>query len=286
MASQSDQDQPRKESGNSSSSDVNHNPSGQSPATVYPPTMGYPPAMGYPPGQPGYPYPGYNQYHHHHQHPYTQPPPAAYYNPQAAYYQQQAKSSGLVRGILSAIILVVVLSCMTTIITSLVLRPQIPEFRLETFSVSNFSTKPGFTANWEGNFTIENPNHKLRVYGDRIESFVFYNHDEILASSDMAPFKLDTGEKMMTQTKLSANNTDHGELVVGVAVVDDMAEERSGGSVKFSLRLMVWSTFKSGWWTRHIDMRVYCEDLKVVFDGVTGNGKLTDNKPMDCTVRV
>ncbi|KAF5737412.1 hypothetical protein HS088_TW13G00292 [Tripterygium wilfordii] len=285
MASQSDQDQPGKEPGNSSSSDANQNPSGQSPATGYPPTMGYPPAMGYPPGQPGYPYPGYNQYHHQ-QNPYTQAPPAYYYDSQAACHQQQSKSSGVARGILSAVILVVFVMGTTTILTWLVLRPQIPRFRLEAFSVSNFNTKPGFTANWEGNFTIENPNHKLKVHADEIECSVYYKQDEIVASAAMAPFTLDIGETIMTQTKLSANNTGYDQPVVGAAVVDDMAEERRGGSVSFSLRLMIWSTFKSGWWTRRCGMRVLCEDLNVVFDGVTGNGKLTDNKPMDCIVRV
>lgn len=286
MASPS-QDQTKKESGGQSSDTPS--PAGHPPqATGYPPAMGYPPPMGYQHGQPGYPPPypggypnpnGYNQY------PYTQPPPAAYYNSQAYQGQPQYKSSGFARGMIAALIFIVVFTCMTSIIVWLVLRPEIPGFHVDTFSVSNFNvSSPRFMANWEASLTVVNPNTKLKVYVERIQSFIYYQDDDFLASSYVDPLILETKGKAMIRAGLTTNSSD--TPMVPLWVVEDLRKDRGKGMVTFNLRMAVWSTFKSGsWWTRHVGMRVFCEDLQVSFVGDTGNAALAPaTKGKDCIV--
>ncbi|KAG2329184.1 hypothetical protein Bca52824_000364 [Brassica carinata] len=110
--------------------------------------------------------------YNHQQYAYAQAPPASYYGSYPAQqnpvYQRPAPS-GFFRGILTGLIVLVVLLCISTTIT-FVLRPQIPVFSVTSFSVSNFNlTGPVFSAQWTANLTVENPNTKLNGYFDRIK---------------------------------------------------------------------------------------------------------------------
>lgn len=130
--------------------------------------------------------------------------------------------------------------------------------------------------------TVDNPNHKLKVYFDRVQSFVYYGED-FLSSSSVDPMFLNTKARDVMKLKLSTNNTDRH--VVGDWVLDDMMRERNDGTVKFNVRMLVFSTFKSGvWWTRQATLKVFCEDLKVDFVGNAMNGTLAGGKTDQCMV--
>ncbi|XWS66587.1 hypothetical protein CRYUN_Cryun05aG0212500 [Craigia yunnanensis] len=299
MSTQSDDHQNKRDQSNhhsSTSSDTNNNhqstpsspppqpPSGpvnnRSQAHGYPPAMGYPPQMMYPNAPyPGYPPPphGYNQY------PYAQPPPAHYYN-QGYASPRHDRCSGFVRGIVAAMIILVVLSCLSSLITWAILRPQIPVFHVDNMSVSNFSTSSTpFTATWDTNLTVENPNHKLRLYFDKILGTMFYDEEDSLGSSWLNPIFMETKTKTTLQAIISANGS--AQNAVPIWVAQEMGKDRGTGSVTFALRFRVWATFKSGtWWTKNMVMRVLCEDLKVNFVGTSGNGALAPGKHDDCEV--
>ncbi|XVE75873.1 hypothetical protein DITRI_Ditri12bG0126600 [Diplodiscus trichospermus] len=255
-------------------------PNNQSPAYGYPPAMGYPPQMIVYPNAPypGYPHPphGYNQYIS------AQHPPAPYYN--QGYARQQDRCSGFVRGVVVAMIILIVFSCLSSLITWAILRPQIPVFHVDNMSVSNFNTKSTpFTATWDTNLTVENPNHKLRVYFDKIVGYMFYDDEDSLGSSWLNPIFMDTKTNTSLHAIISANGTAQNAMPIWVA--QDMDKDRGTGSVTFALRFRVWATFKSGsWWTRSLVMRVLCEDLKVDFVGASGNGALSPAKRDDCEV--
>lgn len=295
MASESDQQhqQPKKQAGQASDSD--HPPPGShSPvaaaATGYPPAMGYPSAMGYPPGhhQPGYPPPNYHGYanvHQYNNYPYAQAPPATYYNHQSHHHQEAYQPRGFARGMFIGLILLLIFMCIGSVIMWIVIRPEIPSFQVDNFSVSNFNALPPniFTANWDANVTVRNSNTKLKVFFYQIQSFVYYEDDELLASSFLQPFSMDIKTTEAMKAKFWANSTD--QIIVETDVVDKLAKDRTTGTVRFSLRMVLWTTLKSGsWWTRHTTMRVYCEDLQVGFVGATGNGNLANGQVMDCTV--
>lgn len=96
---------------------------------------------------------------------------------------------------------------------------------------------------------------------------------------------LETRSRNSIAMKLATNNTE--QHLVGRWVVEDIAKERSGGAVSFNLRMLVLATFKSGaWWTRHVSMKVFCEDLKVNFVGgeISGVSDIGGEKPKDCVV--
>ena len=168
----------------------------------------------------------------------------------------------------------------------LVLRPQLPVFHVDNFSVSNFNTTlPTFTANWEANLTVRNPNTKLTIEFGELQNFVFYEEDYLLASATAPrPFSLETRTSSVINAKLSANNKDN---LVENWVLDKLAKERSNGSVSFNFRMLFWTTFRSGlWWKRHLSMKVLCEDIQVTFVGASGDGNIAANGGRDCLVIV
>lgn len=301
MSTPSDDHQNRRDQSNhqsSTSSDTNNNhqssppqpppqqqPNNPLPAHGYPPTMGYPPQM-YPPNNA--PYPGYPPPHGYNQYPYAQAPPAQYYDNQGyGSSSQPDRCSGFVRGVVAAMIILIVLSCISSLITWAVLRPQIPVFHVDKMSVSNFNTtSTPFTATWDTNLTVENPNHKLRVYFDRILGATFYKEEDSLGTSWINPIFMDTKTNATLHAVISTNGS--AEHAVPIWVAQEMGKERGtggGGSVSFELRFRVWATFKSGsWWTRNLVMKVSCENLKIDFVGASGNGALAPAKRDDCQV--
>ena len=282
--------QPKKEPGQSSDSDqTSHHPqatstttttaTGQShpqpqPTTNYPNTMGYPPVMGYPyPQAPqgyassymGYPPNEYNSYA------YSQTPTQS----------NVRRNSTFVRLVLVIMTIVALFTVVSTVALWFILRPEVPAFRVEALSVSNFNTTNfDQTANWEANVTVENPNQKLKVYFNEIKSYVDYK-DEYLAQSFEDPLSLEIKEHDVMNVKLSANNV--VEHVVDQKLVDDMARDRSQGSLIFRMRLIVSTTFRRGsWWKKTRTLKVRCERLKVEFAGGAGVGTLPVGKSWPC----
>ncbi|XP_038905898.1 uncharacterized protein LOC120091828 [Benincasa hispida] len=246
---------------------------GNNPPPVYPPpTLGYPPpqghcyppAMGYPPApHPGYPpapgnYPPYNPY-------YAQAPPAAYYNNHQN-YRAETVNTGFLRGIVTALILFVAIMTLSSILTWIILRPEIPVFRMDSFSVVNFNiSKSNYSGNWDGNMTVQNPNHRLNVNVERVQSFVDYK-DNTLAMSYGDPFFLDVEKSIQMRVKLTSSSPD--DPGSWAETEDKLGQEKATGTVSFNLRFIAWTTFRYGsWWTRRVVIRVFCEDLKLVFAG-------------------
>lgn len=180
-------------------------------------------------------------------------------------------------------IIIIIFICVSSFVTWLILRPQVPVFHVDNLIVNNLNaSRTDFAATWEANVTAENPNHKLKVYFDQIQSFAYYK-ENFLTSSGVDPLFLATGARDVMRVRLAANNTvDH---LVGNWVVDEIAKERSGGVVNFNLRLIVFATFKSGaWWTRHASMKVFCDGFKVKFVGSESNGVMVGGNTEKCLV--
>ncbi|KAF3442735.1 hypothetical protein FNV43_RR16652 [Rhamnella rubrinervis] len=282
MASSSE-DQPKKPSDDYSNMNQGHHHSGgYSPAVGYPPTMGYPNGQnGYPPPPPpqyhqGYPPQPYNHYGH-----YNQPhhPPHPYYVSES----QSSNGSAFIRGFLIMLIILVTITCVSSIIVWMILRPETPVFKLETLAVSNFNSSTShFSANWDSNITVENPNHKLKVYFDRIHSFVYYRED-FMSSAAADPLLIPTKGHHVMKLKMATNNSD--EHVVGNWVMEDIVRQRNSGTVSFNIRLLIYTTFKSGgWWTRQATLKVFCDDKKVNFVGNETNGVLIGGNNSQCDV--
>ncbi|EOY08453.1 hypothetical protein QUC31_010852 [Theobroma cacao] len=293
---QNKRDQPNHHSSPSSDTNNNHQPAApppsqpppppqppnnQSPAHGYPPAMRFPPQMVYTHGgpYPAYPPPphGCNQY------PYAQLPPGAPYYNQGYASPQNDRCSGFARGIIAAMFVLIVLTCLSSLITWVVLRPEIPVFHVDNMSVSNFNTSTPFMATWDTNLTLENPNHKLRLYLDKIVGAMFYDDEDSLGSSWLNPIFMETKTKTTMNAIISTNGS--AQNAVPIWLTQEMSKDRATGSLTFALRIRIWATFKTGsWWTRSLVIRVLCDDLKVNFVGASGNGALAPGKRDNCDV--
>ncbi|CAN0847471.1 hypothetical protein LINGRAHAP2_LOCUS4997 [Linum grandiflorum] len=291
--SSSDEDSsPKKPKNSSSSSATVDTNSQQYPPPPFPQggynpqTMGYPPYMAYHhPNQYPSPPSGYNYNYAHYNYP-TQAPPAAYYNNNYPTQQELEAAAGFARGFLIGMMLLFFFIFLSTIIMWVVLRPEVPEFKVQSLSVTNFNAKSNtFAGAWDANVTACNPNTKIRLFFNQIETFMFFG-DEELASSYADPFTLDIGAGAALTAKMAANRSADGGEDEGEAM-EKMAEELGKGAVEFNLRMAAWTTFRSdSWWTRRSTVRIFCEELKVGFVGKSGNGSLVPDGNRDCLVLV
>lgn len=252
--------------------------------------MGYPPVIGYPPGHPPPPYPpGYGPYPNY----VSAPPPQGGYYPNPTYLPLQGPpgrqsgimSSGFIRGVLMAIIILVFLSALFSVITYIVVRPKQPVFHLASFSVTNFNVSNAvLMASWEAKVTVENPNEKLRAYFNRIESYVYYEEPEnYLAFNSESEGPVSVDVKTNTTITLRASMIDNEQP--DKSVLDKIEDERKSGLVSFGLGIRLMGTFKSSSWTLLERMQVSCEDIKVTFGPESTTGTLaTSDKPKECSV--
>lgn len=238
-----------------------------------------------PPSGTGYPPPSGTAY------PYAAaaaPPPNAYYynNPyQNQNYNYEADSvrrATCLRRIFAFMIGLVVIFGTITFIVWLVLRPQLPEFRVDSFSMNNFTlgndSLISFTS--EIKLTARNPNKKMKLAYDHIETAIYYKSFS-LSDTTVAPFYQDT----KNETSLTAKFAAAGSFM-DKTVVDGINYERGKNGVNFNLRMVSRVRFEAkAWRTRRRFLKVFCGDLIV---GLPSNGKsgaLTGG-PKQCRVGI
>lgn len=198
--------------------------------------------------------------------PYAAPPlRPAHYNPRYPYYPRAT----LFRRLLAILIAFFIISGTIVFIIWLVLRPRFPDFRVDSLSLSNFnlSSSPSslISAKWDVRFTVRNPNHKLSIFYDHINAYVFYK-SESLSDTTLPPFVQGT----RNQTTLRASFATASSYVDDWAVEGINGERKSHGTVNFNVRLLSRVRFKASWWrARHRILSVYCGDLTV---GISSNG--------------
>ncbi|XP_027162255.1 NDR1/HIN1-like protein 13 [Coffea eugenioides] len=137
------------------------------------------PVTGYPaPTTNGHPPPPSNT-----SYPYAAPPPAAYYNQQyytgPAYHQPDPdaiRRATFLRRLFAFIIAGVIVLGTILFIIWLVLRPRLPEFRVDSLSVSNFnlSSSTLVSADFDVKITARNPNGKITLFYDNVEAAVYF----------------------------------------------------------------------------------------------------------------
>ncbi|KAJ6309740.1 hypothetical protein OIU76_014636 [Salix suchowensis] len=230
------------------------------PATGYP---FVPNGIQHPPPPTGTAYP--------YQAPPPQPPNPYYYNTNHPYPNQRAT---LLRRFIAAVIIFTVIFFTVLFICWLVIRPHLPEIRVTSLSVSSFnvssSSSSSVTGNWNARFQVYNPNKKLRISYDELQSSIFYK-SEFLSQTRIPPFK--QGKKNVTD--INAEYGAMGSYIVGRAV-DEINGDKRRGLVSFNLKIIADAVFKvGGFRARRRLLRVFCDDLAVGFSGNSGSGNLT-----------
>ncbi|CAA0825252.1 Late embryogenesis abundant (LEA) hydroxyproline-rich glycoprotein family [Striga hermonthica] len=225
------------------------------------PVTGYPASNpnGYPPNPPpsgtAYPYAA------------AAPPPNPYYGYPNNPYHHPRRSTFSRRFLAFTIGLIVVLGAVTLIIW-LVLRPQVPQFRVDSVTLSNLTVSDNSLVSFTSQvrLTARNPNRRLTLAYDRLDAAVYYRSWS-LADTVLPPFSLGT----KSETQLTANFSSVGNFVERVAA-DGMNRERgSRGSIGLNLRVLSRVRFRTNAWrTRVRLLQVFCGDLEV---GVPSNGR-------------
>ncbi|XWS71418.1 hypothetical protein CRYUN_Cryun03dG0136300 [Craigia yunnanensis] len=157
----------------------------------------------------------------------------------------------------------------------LVLRPKLPDFSIQSLSLSNFNaSNQRVSATWNTQFQVSNPNKKLSIsYGD-VVSLVFHE-DYFLTETKIGPFVQGTRNVSTVQASYSMVDS-----FVDGKVVDAMNGERTRGEIKFNVKVVSDVAFKYGGWRgRRRYLRVWCNDV-----ALTGSsGKMTGG-PKKCSV--
>ncbi|KAE8678886.1 Detected protein of unknown function [Hibiscus syriacus] len=157
----------------------------------------------------------------------------------------------------------------------LVLRPQLPDFSIQSLSLSNFSAaNQRVNATWNAQIQVSNPNKKLSVsYGEVVSSI--FHKDYFLSETRIGPFVQGTRSAGAVGASYSLVDS-----FVDGKVVDAMNEERSGGEMKFNLKVIADVAFQYGGWRgRRRFLTVWCDDVAVT----ASSGKMTGG-PKKCSV--
>ncbi|KVI08056.1 NDR1/HIN1-like protein 10 [Cynara cardunculus var. scolymus] len=238
------------------------------------PVTGYPA----PPASNGYPTTAPTAY------PYVaQPRPnqGSYFNVSGPYYsdpyatQQRAT---FIRRIFAIIIACVIIIGTIVFIMWLVLRPQVPQFRVDSLTLSNFnlSSNSLISGNWDARLTVRNPNSKIVLYYDHIEAAVFYKSESI-SETTVPPFV--QGKKNETAVRAT-----FASLSAYVEDRNGINDERARGTVYFNLRMVARVRFKAGaWWARRRILKIYCPSLPVGVSANSSAGSL-DGGSKNCRV--
>ncbi|KAF3666628.1 hypothetical protein CQW23_15601 [Capsicum baccatum] len=194
--------------------------------------------------------------------PYAAPP---YYNNNNNNYPYQNPYATQQRNIFLRRVIAILIA--STIITGtilfviwLVILPRIPEFQVDSLSVSNLNLSNSLiTANWDLHFTARNPNKKITLYYDEIAAAIFFESLS-MADTTVPPFFMDKGNETGRKVSFVASGA-----YVEKWAFEGMGKERDEkGIIRFNVRMVARVSFKAGAWrARRRYLRVYCGDLSV-----------------------
>ncbi|KAL8201787.1 hypothetical protein R6Q57_010934 [Mikania cordata] len=203
--------------------------------------------------------------------PYAAHPPPTYFNVATGNppYPNQQRANFLRRVFAVFIGCIIIIGTIVFIIW-LVLRPKVPQFRVDTLSLTNFNITSNsmISGNWNAGVTVRNPNSKITLYYDHVEAAVFYKFRSI-AMTMLPPFA--QGKK--NETVVRATFASSSEYFDNPKEING---DRARGTVDFNLRMVARVRFKAGvWWTRRRILRIYCPDLSVGVSANSSAGSMT-----------
>ncbi|MFQ6638334.1 hypothetical protein Gotur_016554 [Gossypium turneri] len=203
--------------------------------------------------------------------PYVHPNPYPYYQPPPPQNQRPT----FFRLFIIAMAILLFIFGITLLIFWLVLRPHLPDFSIQSLSLSNFNaSNQRVTATWNAQFQVSNPNKKLSITYADVVSSVFHK-DYFLTETRIVPFSQGTGDVRTLDASFSL-----ADSFVEGKVVDAMNGERTRGEVKFNVGMVADVAFRySGWRGRRRVLRVWCGDVTLA----VSSGRMTGG-PKSCLV--
>lgn len=168
---------------------------------------------------------------------------------------------------------------------ALMLRPELPVYKVLSMSVANFTTTPTLSGEWGTKMSIENPNVKLKAYFSDFRVDVIYK-DSVVAMNYARGFALNTKE--VREMEVKGSTTQANESVLEKTTKGDMEKDRAMGFVTLTLRVASINAFESGSFsTRTKEVVAICEGLKLVFQNNSTTGTLDNGgNPVLCQLYV
>ncbi|XP_027156598.1 NDR1/HIN1-like protein 26 [Coffea eugenioides] len=138
------------------------------------------------------------------------------------------------------------------IITLMILDPELPKFRVDSVTVSNFNISPTTPPLLSGHFTViisaRNPNSKLTLSYNHLDAGIYLGSNQ-LSGTTLPPFAL----SKKNETSLTAN-------FVAVGAYVDRAESEN---LVFNLKIQMKVRYKAGFWRRVTWLEAFCPGLSV-----------------------
>ena len=159
----------------------------------------------------------------------------------------------------------------------LILKPLPPDFKVDSFTVSNFSVSDSqIRGKYDIKVTLRNPNKKVDLYVEIFNIRVTYRR--IRLSQNSKAFGLLFLEKL-NQTSVKAELDSKLSRYVRKNDLENLGQNLSGGVICFDVRMPVSTTFTYGNWPRMERlMLVYCKNLRITFSSSKSVGKLVDRR--------
>lgn len=169
---------------------------------------------------------------------------------------------------------------------ALALHPQLPQYKVLSLSVTNFTTQPTLGGQFDTKFSIENPNDKLVGYFSDFKVFMSYK-DGMVAAGAAPGLALSTKSETEVMVRGLFNQGNKNSLEP--KLMDDLVKERGTNSVTFSMRMSSLIVLKSNTFTtKSEELLAICDGLRVKFqDNSTTSGELDNNgKPVPCMLYI
>ncbi|KAL3530488.1 hypothetical protein ACH5RR_009810 [Cinchona calisaya] len=168
--------------------------------------------------------------------------------------------SRLVRLIATILLTLILLVAVTVIVIWLVVKPRKLVYMIESGSIHSFNlTNDHLNATFNFELRAYNPNSRVSIYYDRIETRVLYD-DSTLAFNNVQPFYQPRRNVTHLGLNLVATNA---ELFPDVA--KNLRMEKMSGEVELEIRGKAKIRFKFGAVKNHRTLRLLCAPVMVHF---------------------
>ncbi|KAK0579625.1 hypothetical protein LWI29_028849 [Acer saccharum] len=192
---------------------------------------------------------------------------------------QQTQQSSPAKLILANFLTTIFVIGLILFLVWLGLHPHFPSFQIQNFSVPGLDQLNGFrNVNITFNVAVRNPNRSTWILYESIDGSIYYKDQKVgvmplLYSFNQSPKNTTILQQVFgwTVTMSSANNHRWREIM----------NDRTGGTVKFSVRLASFIRFKNSIWDRrHHRMHAEC-DIDVGPDGLILPSSVHDRCPVN-----
>ncbi|XP_062002267.1 NDR1/HIN1-like protein 26 [Rosa rugosa] len=156
--------------------------------------------------------------------------------------------------------------------------PELPEFKIESATVSQLNTEGSLTATWDITFLASNPNRKYKMYYDIVLASVLYQYGNTVIRlgptprlHPLIPFSLKERNHTRVHFKLGVVREWFGD-----GVAQQISYDRSRGLVTFGVRMAAAVRFKARLRpSEHYVLLVSCDRVDFGFSRNNETGVLT-----------